>query len=347
MSITALTVSQVADRDAAAWDDFLARQPDGAFYHLYGWRRVNESAFGHRMLCLAARRDGRIDGILPLVFVQSRVFGRILCSMPFVNYGGIVAKDAESEASLLEAARDQARELRADYLELRSPRALQTEMPASLRKISMTIRLAPDPDTLWKGFSSKHRTGIRRVYKHGVTVAAGGPELLDAFYEVLAESWRNLGTPIYRKSYFAAILREFPKQTRLFVCRQGERPVAAAFNGEFNGVVEGMWMGSRPEARNLQAGYALYWEMIKDACERGFSRYHLGRSTTDSGGESFKKKWNAESQQLFWYYHRPQDGPMPELNVDNPRYRMAIAAWRRLPVSVTTTVGPLLARGIP
>jgi len=332
---------------AAQWDRFLAEQPGGSFYHLHGWSRLNARELGHDTTCLAAMRDGRIAGVLPLVHVHSRLFGRILCSMPFVNYGGVVAADTEAEAHLLAAARLTAADSRADYLELRSPRPLATDMDVSLRKISMTVRLDPDPEVLWSAFASKHRTNIRRVYKHGVTVAAGGAELLDEFYDVLAESWRSLGTPIYRKAYFRAILEQFPKHTRLFVCRQGARPVAAAFNGEFNGVVEGMWLGYRTEARSLQAAYVLYWEMIKDACERGFSSYHLGRSTADSGGEGFKKKWNAESAQLYWYYHRPTGGPMPQLNVDNPKFRLAIAAWRRLPLGATTRIGPLLARGIP
>lgn len=342
-----MQIQVIDDDQAARWDRFLAGHPGGSFYHLHGWGRINADQFGHETTCLAAVHEDRIAGVLPLVQVRSRLFGRILCSMPFVNYGGIVATDPAAEASLLDAARSLAAETGADYLELRSPRPLQTDMALSLRKISMMLTLDPDPETIWAAFASKHRTNIRRVYKHGVTIAAGGAELLDEFYDVLAESWRSLGTPIYRKAYFQAILQRFPQHTRVFICRQGDRPIGAAFNGEFNGVVEGMWLGYRPEARNLQAGYALYWEMVKDACERGLSRYHLGRSTADSGGESFKKKWNAESEQLYWYFHRPAGGAMPQLNVDNPKYRLAITAWRKLPLGVTTRLGPLLARGIP
>lgn len=332
---------------AGEWDGFLAGQPQGSFYHLYGWTGINHAEFGHRTTCLTALGDGAICGILPLVHVHSRIFGRVVCSMPFVNYGGIVASDATAEARLLEAAKQTAAECVADYLEVRSARQLSTDMQVSLRKVSLTLPLNSDPDVLWSGFASKHRTNIRRVYKRGVTVESGGAELLDDFYRVLAESWRSLGTPIYRKRYFRAILEQFPEHTRLFVCRHEGKAVAAAFNGEFNGVVEGMWLGYRPEARAVQAGYALYWEMIKDACERGFALYHLGRSTAGSGAEDFKKKWKAQSEQLYWYYHSPSGGPVPELNVDNPRFKLAIAAWRRLPLGVTTRIGPLLARGIP
>ena len=127
----------------------------------------------------------------------------------------------------------------------------------------------------------------------------------------------------------------------------GLEPVAVAFNGYFNGVVEGMWAGGTPAARGLQANYALYWDMMKDACERGMRRYHLGRSTAESGAEDFKKRWNAEPSQLYWYFHRPKGGEMPQLNVDNPKYKLAIQAWRKLPLWVTRKIGPPLARSIP
>jgi lipid II:glycine glycyltransferase (peptidoglycan interpeptide bridge formation enzyme) len=124
--------------------------------------------------------------------------------------------------------------------------------------------------------------------------------------------------------------------------------VAAAFNGYHGGTVEGMWAAADPSARELQPNYVLYWEMIQDACRRGFRRYHLGRSTAESGGEQFKKKWNAVSTQLHWYFGRTDGAAeLPGLNVDNPKYRLAIAAWRRLPLWMTDLAGPPLARLIP
>jgi lipid II:glycine glycyltransferase (peptidoglycan interpeptide bridge formation enzyme) len=163
----------------------------------------------------------------------------------------------------------------------------------------------------------------------------------------MCQSWRSLGTPIYRKKYFQSILDAFGNQIRIFIAYHGETPVATAFNGHFNGTVEGMWAGALPASRRLQVNYVLYWEMIKDACLRGYSSYHLGRSTVESGGESFKKKWNAEINQLYWQYFMPGGGELPELNVNNPKYRTAINMWRRLPLGVTRFLGPMLSRSIP
>lgn len=342
-----LSVEAANASHATAWNSFLQRQPQGSFYHLHEWSGINQQALRNPSFNLIARAGGEIRGVLPLTLVASPLFGRVLCSMPFVNYGGPVAIDAAATDALVRAARERANELKADYLELRCASAIETDMSVSMRKISMHIELAPDPDTLWNKFASKHRTNIRRAQKNNLEVRNGGVELLDVFYSVMEQSWRQLGTPFYARSYFEAILKALPEHTRIFVCSQGETPVAVAFNGYFNGMVEGLWAGGTELSRPLQANYVLYWDMMRDACVRGCTRYHLGRSTADSGAEDFKKKWNATASQLYWYFHRPAGGEMPQLNVDNPKYKLAIQVWQKLPLWVTRLIGPPLARSIP
>jgi FemAB-related protein (PEP-CTERM system-associated) len=348
MSATdAAPIAVSRDATAAEWNTFLAQTPTGSFYHRHEWGGINERELGHEFIPLVARSAGRITGVLPLVFMRSVLFGRILCSVPFVNYGGPCTLDAAAAAALVAQARALARERGAKYLELRCAAPLETDMHVSTRKISMSIDLERDPEALFAKFTSKHRTNIRRAQKNELVTKSGGRELLPVFYRVMEESWQSLGTPLYASSYFSRILETFGDDARIFVCSRQDVPVAVAFNGHFNGVVEGMWAGGTAQSRPLQANYALYWEMIRDACERGYTRYHLDRSTAESGAEDFKKKWNAHAHQLYWYFDRPDGGPMPELNVSNPKYQLAIKAWRKLPLGVTRLLGPPLARTIP
>lgn len=344
---TQLNVSLCAAANSSEWNSFLAQHPEGSFYHLYEWLQINEQALGHRNFFLIARDGASVRGVLPLTLVTSPMFGRILCSMPFVNYGGPCASDPQAADALIQASKHHASEIKADYLELRCAAALETDMPASTRKVSMTIELAPDPDTLWNAFTSKHRKNVKRAYKNNLAVQTGGIELLPTFYSVMEESWRSLGTPLYKRDYFERVLKTFPDNTRVFVCHRANEPIAVALTGYFNGVVEGLWAGGGALARQLDANYVLYWEMISHACKGGYRSFHLGRSTSESGGEEFKRKWNAQAAQLYWYFHRPDGGPMPALNVDNPKYRFAINVWRRLPLWVTRMIGPPVARAIP
>lgn len=342
-------IEDATDADAAAWDAFLQRTPGANFYQTYGWRQVNSRQFDHDTHYLAARAPtgGDIRGVLPLVLLRSRLFGTILCSMPFVNFGGPCAADMDVAQALLARAASLTHELGADYAELRVLQPVQDDLPTTRHKVSMTIELDTDPDRMWQAFTSKHRTNIRRVYKNDIEVRHGRQELLDDFYHLLSLSWRRLGTPIYRKAYFTEILERFPETTRIFIAYRHDAPVAAAFNGYFKDTVEGMWAGTSPEHQKLQPNYVLYWEMIRHACENGYKHFHLGRSTVDSNAEQFKKKWNAHAQQLYWQYVLNGRDALPELNVNNPKYRLAIALWKKLPLPVTQGLGPWLARSIP
>lgn len=342
-------VQEATDADAGAWDAFLATRPDANFYQAYGWRGVNRGHFGHdtHYLVARSRSDGRLCGVLPLVMIRSRLFGNILSSMPFVNFGGAVAETPAIGRDLLERATALTRELDADFAELRLLQPLDEALPTALHKVSMSIELDADPDRLWQAFTTKHRTNIRRVYKNDIQVRHGGVELLDEFYTLLARSWRHLGTPIYSRRYFADILEAFPGQTRIFVAWHGAVPIATAFNGYYQRTVEGMWAGTSPDHHKLQPNYVLYWEMIKHACEQGYRRFHLGRSSIDSNAEHFKKKWNASAQQLYWQYILNKTQDIPQLNVNNPKFRLAIALWQRLPLPVTEWLGPWLSRSIP
>ena len=334
------------DSLGAAWNAYVDKNPRASLYHRFDWQRVNAACFGHRSAYLAAMDEERIIGIFPIVRVKSQLFGNIGCSLPFVNYGGPCGDSDAIEQALVSAAGPIADGWGVEYLEIRARRQLE-RLPTSEHKVSMTLDLDPDPEVLFKKFTSAHRQDIRGGYKKGLTVKIGGRELLDDFYAVLSESWRDMGTPIYSRRYLDTVAATFPEYTRLCVVYAGEEPAAASLDMLAGETAEGLWLGSRGKFRRQYAGYVLYWELIKNACERGLKRFHLGRSTVQSGGEVFKKKWNAYAVPLYWQYVLRTRNDIPQLNVMNPKYQLAIKAWQKLPVPVTQFIGPMIARSIP
>jgi FemAB-related protein (PEP-CTERM system-associated) len=342
-----MTIHLYTDADRDNWESFVENHPNATFYHRIGWKEVMEKSFGHKTYYLLAEREGQIAGILPIVHVKSLLFGSIMCSMPFLNFGGICADDEEAEKTLLDRASEIAREHQADYLELRHSHQSKKEIPRKTHKVSMTIELNADPEVLWKNFSTKHRTSIRRAAKNELEVLHGKEDLLPAFFRILTEGWKELGTPLYSHSFFENILSTFHDSIEIFLVLHKGKPVAGALNGLFRETVEGMWAASPRQYVKLQANYCLYWEMIRKACLDGFKWYHLGRSSTDSGGSFYKEKWNAFPKQLYWEYVLNKKKNIPELNVNNPKYKLAIQTWRKLPLALTSKLGPRLAKAIP
>lgn len=341
-----MTIVRCTTEHDPGWNQFVRSSPRASFYHRAEWRAINEQ-LGHKTCYLAAMAGNRVVGVLPLVRLKSLLVGSIACSMPFVNYGGPAGESDEIEQQLLTAAAAVADEWGVEYLEIRSQRHLGDQYPSSDHKVSMTIALEPDPEVVMGRFKREQRSEIRRALKRGFTTRFG-PDLVDDMYAVLCDSWRELGTPIFDVAYLKAVVAAFPGATRVCVVYDASgKPAAAAFDGIHNGTVEGMWLGMRAEYRQQLVGYVLYWELIKHACELNATSFHLGRSTKDSGGEQFKKKWNAHAMQLHWHYVLRTRSELPALNTSNPKYQFAINTWRRLPVSVTKLIGPYISRSIP
>jgi FemAB-related protein (PEP-CTERM system-associated) len=343
----AIAVKQISGGDALDWEQYVGANPHATFYHRIEWKGIIEKSFGHRTYYLMAMDRGRAVGILPMVHIRSRLFGSIFCSMPFLNFGGVCADDAETENLLLKEAEKILKEKGGDYLELRHLKQTATGVPCKQHKVSMTIDLNADPEVIWRAFTTKHRTAVRRAAKNGLELVFGKGELLPAFYGVMCLGWKELGTPVYDYSFLQQIINFLGKDIEICLVKHDSKVIAAAFNGLHGDTVEGMWLSSLNEHAKLQAGYVLYWEMIKRACEKGYRQFHLGRSSTESGGEFFKKKWNATPKPLYWEYILNKSEDVPELNVDNPKYRRAIEIWKKLPQGVTAVIGPHLAKYIP
>jgi FemAB-related protein (PEP-CTERM system-associated) len=172
-------------------------------------------------------------------------------------------------------------------------------------------------------------------------------ELLDAFYGVFARNMRDLGTPVYGIGWFREILHAFPKTSRVFVVYSGQQPVAASLVLWHRSTIEVPWASSLREFNPQCANVLMYWEMLRFAVERGFERFDLGRSTPREGTFHFKRQWGAEPRELVWEYWTAEGRNLPNLSPTNPRFFGAIEVWRRLPVRLTTLVGPHVVANIP
>lgn len=341
-------IEPLGTADLAAWDRFVEAQERASLYHLSRWRTVIAEAFGHTLEALGAwSGDGRLLGLLPLVRLRSRLFGDYQVSLPYFNYGGAVAVSAEIEEALMRHAGEAAAARGCSHVEFRDSQ-VRPGWPARTDKVAMELSLPDDPELLWKAFGGKLRAQIRRPFKeNGMTVARGGEELLDEFYLVFARNMRDLGTPVYPRRLFAAILATFPERARIVVVRHRGRPVAAAFLIDYRRRMEIPWASSVRDYNRFGVVMALYWEALQLAIERGNQVFDFGRSSVDAGTYRFKKQWGAQPRQLYWHYWLAAGRELPRLSPDNPKYRLAIRAWQRLPLPLANRLGPLIVKHLP
>ena len=312
------------------------------------WLNVLQAGLGHEVYAVEAVASGRTVGFLPLACVSSMLFGRFLVSLPYLNANGVVAQSADVQAELITRAATLADELNVRYLELRHEAPIiHPAMSAALTsKVHMRLPLPQTGEQLWKGFDSKLRNQIRKGEKGAFAVEWGAAELLDGFHDVLSENMRDLGSPVYGKELFTAILSAFPGDAEICLVRDGAKPVAAALLLHGWGVTEVPTASSLKGYNPSNVNMLMYHHLLLRAVARGQRVFDFGRSTTEGSTFKFKTQWGAAPHPAAWQY-RVFAGEVGDMRPDNPRYQRAIRLWQRLPVGLTRRVGPLVVRGIP
>jgi len=339
-----LEVRALADEEAPVWDAFVAAQEDATFFHRSPWRRVIERSLGHKTHYLCAWRGARLAGILPLVHVRSLLFGHSLVSLGFGVYGGIVAADDAAAEALAAAAAALGRSLGVGHVELRNLKEARAGWQTKPDLyFTFSRALAKDRDANLKAIPRKKRADLRKAIDNkALTVEVGAD--LEVFFRIYAESVRNLGTPVLPKRFYAAILEAFGDAVEVSAVRGPEGPVAALMTFYFTDRVRPYYGGATAAARPLHAYDLQYWRLMERAVARGATVFDFGRSKRGTGAYDYKTYWGFEPTPLAYEFHLLKGGELPDVNPLNPKYRLMIETWRRLPLAVANLIGPFVAR---
>ncbi len=330
--------------DPRAWDAYVQAAPEGTVCHLYGWREVIERSYRHQTFYLAATRNGHICGLLPLVLIQSRLFGRHLVSMPYMDYGGVVTREGPAvRRQLVDTAVQLAQTHRAT-LALRCGTDQNLALPTWLDKLTMRIDLGTDVDALWKWLPSERRNRIRKGHKRGLEVSFHGAEHLDAFYGIFATNMRDLGSPVHSRHFFDQMFSTLGPYLRMILVRHEGYPIAAACCLFYKETVTiPGWISALRPYFSLCPNQVLHWELMRYGIDHGYRILDLGRSSKDTGAFEAKRQWQATPVQLYWYYF--PDVPISQREPST--FSRQVSLWQRLPLPLANTIGPMLRKSIP
>ncbi len=329
-----------------AWNHYVESNAASSIYHYAEWRHLIHDVFGHECYYLYACINEEIVGILPLIRLKSRVFGDFMVSIPYFNYGGAIANSLSIEQKLIQAANNHAKKIGTNHIEYRDDIAREG-LPSRTEKVNMILSLPDTHHDLWNSFTSKLRSQIRRSQREETRVNVGSAEVLNDFYTVFAQNMRDLGTPVYSKLFFSRILQTFPEHSKIVIVRLENRPVAAAFLLGDNEKLEIPWASTIKEVNHLSMNMLLYWEVLKYAIKNHYRYFDFGRSSKDSGTFRFKQQWGAKPKQCYWHYWLSENAELPRLNPDNPKFALAISIWKKIPISITKWLGPLIVKNLP
>ena len=316
-------------------------------FHRPAWLRAVEIGTNQRATGLFAEKHGMVTGWLPLTEVHSPVFGRALVSSGFAVGGGPLTRRFETGHRLCRSAADMARRLACQTVELRGDTA-----PADWERIEgkhsgFVGELAENDEAQLLAIPRKQRAEIRKGLENGLTVTIGTLKNdRAAHYNVFAESVRNLGTPVFPRKLFDAVLDAFEQAADILTVWDGMTPVSSVLTVYHNGAAMPYWGGGVFAARDLRANELMYYELMCHARRKGCGRFDFGRSKTGSGPWRYKKNWGFAPEPLTYTTWTAPGAQARNIDPADESYSAKIELWKKLPLPVANAIGPWIARGL-
>lgn len=331
-------------------EGFVATHPHGTPFHRPAWFASVARATGNRALALVQELHGEVVGFLPLDAIHSPIFGNMLASTGFAVGGGLLVIDGAEPSEIFAGAEELAERLACSAIELRGGTLPQGGEGWSLRSEShcnFARPLAADDEAQLLAVPRKQRAEVRKSLANDLTVDIGTSERdRAAHYAIFAESYRNLGTPVFPRALLDSVLNAFADDADILTIRHDGRPVASVITLYHKGMAMPYWGGGTREARYLRANDRMYYELMLHARRRGCAAFDFGRSKTDSGAFHFKRNWGFEPEPLTYASWTTPGAQKREADPTSAKLLLQIAVWRKLPLALANRLGPLIARGI-
>jgi FemAB-related protein (PEP-CTERM system-associated) len=348
LSTSPMTLHTLQPHEYTRWDAFVRACPDATFFHLSGWQKVIEGAFGIKTWFYYVQQDGQILGVLPLAEIKSRLFGHSLGAMPFCVYGGPATTNDAARKMLDQAAHELAQQLGVGHLEYRGMQRFHPDDPAwHTKELYVTFRkeISGDDETNMNAIPRKQRAMVRKGIKLGLRGEVDAN--VDRMFEAYAHSVHRLGTPVFPKKYFAMLQEVFGDECEVrTIVTEDNRLVAAVLSFFWRDEVVPYYGGGMDLAREMAGNDFMYWNLMQAAAARGCRLFDFGRSKLGTGAYDFKKNWGFTAQHLPYEYKLYGASALPDNNPLNPKYQLFIKMWKKLPLPVANFMGPYIVRNL-
>lgn len=335
----------------STWNSFVEAN-DGPVYASWEWGDAVES-YGHERQYLLARSGDKIVAALPLFYMKSRIFGSKLVSPPYAARGSIVTRDDdptdEAIAALTEYTATMANKLDVEFVSLRGANLGSVDrFERKNRYVTFRIPLFERPESTRENIKESRQRQIDQAAESGLKYEVGTSiEDLRDYYRLHLETMRGHGTPPHSFRFFRELWDGLydKNDLHLGLVRKDGSVINGILDLSLGSTVYQWGVVNDYEYRDLNGGSYLLWKSLERACEKGFDAYEMGRTREGSGVYMFKKSFGGEKTWYDDYHYFPGDEnvlPHPE----DEKYDQIKRVWRKLPLSVTRTVGPRVRKDI-
>jgi FemAB-related protein (PEP-CTERM system-associated) len=335
--------------DQSVWDGYVTHHSDGTPYQRFAWIASVEQAYQHDNVSLIAFDDEKVVGILPCVKMRKPFSKVSYCSLPFCDLGFCLADNNQIKQELLSKSLALLQNDNGTSFEYRDTNLPLNDEDLVDKKVRMILPLPENSEALMAGFKSKLRSQVRKAEKNGLTyLIANNQKQIDDFYKIFSINMRKLGSPVHSKKWFESLFNHYQDNIFLSVVYTDTTPIGAGIVLRNANKVSIPWASTVAEYNKLAPNMMLYWSLLKHVCDLGCNEFDFGRSTYDEGTFKFKRQWGAEPVSLNWANLAKSNDTDALGTPNNPSKlrTMVEKTWAKLPLNVTTTLGPKIRKHI-
>ncbi|MFX0199989.1 MAG: FemAB family XrtA/PEP-CTERM system-associated protein [Candidatus Hodarchaeota archaeon] len=342
-----MNVEELKRKDEKLWDDFVAANHNATFFHQIAYKTLVEKCYKYKPIYLIAKDAGEVNGILPLFLVNNIFLGKRLISLPFATVGGVCSNSIMAISILIDRAVELTNSLHCDYLEIRSLKEHKsTNVITKNNYFWFLLQLDLNPLTIWKNIGKTNRRLISKAKKNNLRVILNSKDF-KTFLNIYSQGQRNLGTPIQDYKWLNSLFFDFPDNHSIALVEYNGKVITAIFSRYFKNTVSPVIGYSFEEYRHLNPMRIILWELIEDACRKGYEWFNFGRSVKSSGAYSFKAAWRAKPLQLYYHYYLCKSKKIPDTSQESVKRQLFAKVWKKLPMPVANRLGPPIRKYFP
>lgn len=286
------------------WDSLISSDhQDCSFFHSAAWARVLHKTYGHRPQYFCLLIDRKLNALLPVMEVSSRLIARRGVSLPFSDFCAPLGAQ-EDIAALFDAALEYGKERKWKYFECRNNHCSlsKANTNTSVAFYGHVVELNEDADEMFKRLDSAVRRGIRKAENAGVRITFDNSlDAVRTFYSLHCHTRKRHGLPPQPFRFFENIAKDVLAVGHGFVAtaRVDGKPIAACLFFHFGSEALYKFGASDYAFQQFRPNNLVMWEAIKRCNSSGFARLHLGRTSIANGGlRHFKLGFGAREEKI-------------------------------------------------
>jgi hypothetical protein len=287
------------------WNQVISRSEYATFFHTPAWAHIIVETYPHFYIATKGfvLDDGTV-AIVPLVAAAERNGFFKWCESMFPGgYGGAVAERNLTQIEV-DYIFQHLTDAQTAYIHVMgNPYARQSLPPGYNQSPSYThvLDLAEGFDAVFRNCSKGHRYSAGKAKKTGIQVgvAETEEEYRLYYYQVYQDAlnrWGDGTLVTYPYRLFEQIWLHRSESMKLWVAKLDGEMISGSLNFYYNRLVIAWHATTRKGYFSHRPGPLLKMEIIRDACQRGFSYYDFSPSGGLKGVETYKEGFGAQKR---------------------------------------------------